>query len=118
LKLAQFGGVFFALATQTAFLDLEVAKLLFVGEKGFEIDEAGANCGIFVGKLFGKFVAAASVDGHFESGDALQAPIGIGKRLDESGFAQTDGAEFGLIVLNVTLILSGIVCGEQHGATS
>ncbi|MFL6351106.1 MAG: hypothetical protein ACJ74Z_04540 [Bryobacteraceae bacterium] len=41
LKLAEFGGIFLALTPQPAFLDLEIAQLLFVMQEGVHLDQAG-----------------------------------------------------------------------------
>jgi hypothetical protein len=38
LKLPKLGGIFLALTPQPAFLDLEIAQLLFVVQKGVHLD--------------------------------------------------------------------------------
>ncbi len=69
-----------------------------------------------LGVGFGEFVAATGIDGGFETGDALQAPLRVGHGLDEFGFAQADRFVFLLVGGEVGAIGIGIVAGQQDGA--
>lgn len=62
------------------------------------------------------FGAAMRVNGHFETRDALQAPLGVGKGLNELLLAESDRLVFVLISGEVIPIDSGIVRVEEHGA--
>ena len=73
------------------------------------MDHEGAGGGIFVFELIGELAAAERVEGHFETWDALQTPIGIGERLDELAFAWTLGAKFLGIAVAMALVEDGIV---------
>ncbi|MFL6351107.1 MAG: hypothetical protein ACJ74Z_04545 [Bryobacteraceae bacterium] len=57
-----------------------------------------------------------SKDSHFESGNASDAPGGVGERAHELGFARTDGLEFGEEVADVLLVAGGVFGGQQDGA--
>ncbi len=110
LERFEFGEIFFAMAAQAGFLELQVAQLLFVLEEGLEVGEAG----VFGGCIF---CAAAGVDGGFERGDAEETPIGVGDRLHEDRFASGDGFEFFGEAFEVMAVEGGIVRGEEHGAS-
>jgi hypothetical protein len=70
LQAAEFGGFLFAAADQARFLKLQIAELLFVREVSVKLDEAAADIRVvLVLELIGKFDAASSIDGHFETGD-------------------------------------------------
>ncbi len=102
LELAEFGEIFFAVAAEAGFLDLEIAQLFFVLEEGIELGDA----------LF----AAALKESQFERRDAKEPPVGVGERLDEDGFAFGDGLELVFVLFDVVLVAGGIVGREQDGA--
>jgi hypothetical protein len=116
LKLPQFGGIFLALTPQPAFLDLEIAQLLFVVEEGVHLDQAGLERGLTVCELIGELDTAVAKDGHLENGNASQTPGGIGKRAHELGFAWTDGLEFSEEIADVLLVVGGVFSGEKNGS--
>ncbi len=115
MELAEFGHFLIEAAVEAGFLELEIAQLLFVFEVDVQFDEAGAEGKIVFGVGFGELVAAAGVDGHFEAGDALQTPLGIGQGLDEFGFTQAGGAVFGFIGGEMRAIGIGVVAGKEDG---
>ncbi len=116
MQLAEFGGFFFVAAGETGLLELQVAELLFVFEMRIEIDQGAAEGGFGFRVSFGEFVSAAGVDGGFETGDALQAPLRIGHGLDEFGFTQADGLVFPLVGGNEFAVGIRVVGGEKDGA--
>ncbi len=116
LELAQLGGVLCHTAGQPRFLKLQVAKLLFVGEEGFELDQAGTESLVVILELVGKLHVASCIDGHFEPGDPAETPGGIGNGLDQIALARPDGREFLFISGDVALVVGGIIGVEQDGA--
>src|SRR5690349_4738868 len=78
LRLAEFGQVLFALAIETRFLQLQIAKLLFVKEKRFELDETRPEREFLVAEFFGELDPAFGIDGELEGRDAVETPIDIG----------------------------------------
>src|SRR6185437_1955703 len=86
--------------------------------KGFEIKASGAGSRVEFFELLGKFVAAASIDCHFETGDALQPPLDIGKRLDQFALAQADRLEFVLISGEEVPVGFGVIGWQQDSAAS
>ena len=84
--------------------------------EGFEIDAGGAAGRVEFFELLGKFVAATSVDRHFETGDALQTPLDVGERLDQFALAQADRLEFVLVSSEMLAVGFGVVGRQQNGA--
>src|SRR6185312_12572071 len=66
-------------------------------------------------KHIGELNAALRVDGHFEGGNAAQAPGDIGERLDEFGFFETNGLQFLFVGGDVALVFGSVVGGKQNG---
>ncbi len=60
--------------------------------------------------------AAAGVDRHFQSGDALKAPGGIGDGLDQIAFTLSDRPKIFLVFGDMLLVSSDIVGGKQDRA--
>ncbi len=81
-----------------------------------EVDELDALGMWQVRVHFGGFVAAAGVDGAFESGDASETPLGVGEGLDELGFAGRGGLVFGGVGGQMLAVGVGVVGGEKDGA--
>jgi hypothetical protein len=115
LEIAQLGGFFFAAAGETGFLEVQIVELLFVGEIGVEIDEAGAERSLLIVKLVSEVETAFGVDGALERGDAAQTPGDIGKRLHDGQLLWADGPEFVLKVEKMALIFFGVIGGEKNG---
>ena len=61
-------------------------------------------------------MAAAGVDGAFESGDAGETPLGVGEGLDELGFTGRGGLVFGGVGGQMLAVGVGVVGGEKDGA--
>ena len=116
LEAAEFGEVEGVAAIEARLLQLEVAELLFVAEMDFEVDEGDALGWREVRVHFGGFVAAAGVDRRFERGDAGETPLGVGKGLNEFGFAGRGGSVFFGIGGEVLAVGVGVVGGEEDGA--
>ena len=90
--------------------------LLLIGEEGFEFDHAGARGGFELFEAVGELDAALGVDGHFESGDVLEAPSGVSDGLGQIAFALGERFEFFCVGQDVLFVGSGVVGGEQDGA--
>ena len=116
LELAQFGLIFLALAAEAAMLKMQIADLLFEDNEGMSFDQEFSHAGCFAGKHLGKLDVAESEDAVLESRDAIDAPVGIGQRLDERLFAFATGLPFFEVLSNVMAVGFGVVAGEQHGA--
>ncbi len=112
----QFGQVFLALAAEAAFLNAEVVELALIGDENMRVDQSGANGSILVFELAGELEAAKGVDAHLERGNAKETPLRISERLDEIFFVVTDGLMVFEISLDVPLISSGIIGGQQDSA--
>ena len=82
LDFLQPGFILFPLPAEACLLKIEIAQVLFVGEEDFGLDQVDADRFVLIGEHIGEFQPAQSVDTHFETGDALEAPFGIGQRLD------------------------------------
>jgi hypothetical protein len=54
--------------------------------------------------------------GHFELGDAVEAPAAIDEGLDEGEFQETNGLEFGEEAVEKSLVFGGVVGGKEDGA--
>jgi len=116
LQAAERGGFLFAAAHQAGFLKLQIAQLFFVDEMSVQFDQAAANGGVLlILKHIGELDAALGIDGHFEGGNAAQAPGDIGERLDEFGFFERDGLEFLFVGGDVALVFGSIVGRKQNG---
>ncbi len=79
LQAAELGHFLFIAALETGFLELQALELLFVLEKGAELDQACAG-GRMLAAIVLVFSPALGVNCHFETGDALQTPLGVGER--------------------------------------
>jgi hypothetical protein len=84
--------------------------------EGFQISASSADCRVLFFKFRGEFFASAGIDGHFETGNALQTPLDIGKRLDQFAFAQADRLKFRFISGDVLAVGFGVVGRQQYGA--
>ncbi len=115
LQAAEFGHFLFVAALETRFLELQVLELLFVFEESAELDQVGAG-GPVQGAVLLIFGAALGIDRHFETGDALQTPLGVGEGLDELLLAESGGLVLPGVGCEVLPIDIGIVVVEQHGA--
>jgi hypothetical protein len=113
LELAKFRRVFFTLAAQTHFLNLQVPELLFVGKVRVELDQAGSHRGLFGLELCRKLNAALRVHCHFERGDAIETPSGVSERLQQTLFTKADRLE---LCEEVGFVGAAIVTGEQDSA--
>ena len=116
LELAELFGFSFAAAAEAVFLELEIAEAAFFGDIDFEFDEAAADGGRVIGELFGEAEFARGEEGHFEAGDAVETPGGIGERLDEGGFLGSDRGEALEERFEVLLVEGEVVGGEEDGA--
>jgi hypothetical protein len=116
LKLPKLGGIFLALTPQPAFLDLEIAQLLFVVQEGVHLDQTGLERGLTICELVSELDAAVGKDGHFESGNASDTPGSVGERSHELGFTRTDGLEFGEEFGDVLFVAGGVFSREKNGA--
>jgi len=78
LEVAECGGIFFALAAETGFLNGKIIELALVSEEDFGFYQVLADFSVLVWELGGEFEAADGIDAQFESGNAEQAPFGVG----------------------------------------
>ena len=117
LQFFELGAVVLALATETGFLERDVAEIFSVGEEDLPFDQRGADgqVGLF-GKFFGEFAAADGVDRRFESRDAEEAPLGFGDGVDERFFGVVRRLELREETGDVVVEGLTIVGGEEDGA--
>ncbi len=78
LEFFQFLDEFLAQAMETHFLNLQVAELAFVSEVGVHAQHGEARTGIEVRHFGYELVAALYVERFFDTGDAVDAPSGVG----------------------------------------
>jgi hypothetical protein len=117
LQLVQFQDYVLVLAAEASFLELQIAKLAFINNGGFGVDQRGGGIRIKFGELFGKLDAAACEYGHFQGGDTVQTPAGIGETLDDFILAFVLRVMVAKETFDVLLICGGIVGRQQDGAT-
>jgi hypothetical protein len=116
LQAAERGGFFLAAADEPGLLKLQVTELLFVNEMSVQLDEAAADAGmLLVFEQAGELDATFGVDGHFERGNAAQAPGDIGEGLDQLALFEAGGLQFVFVGGDVALVFGGVVTGEQDG---
>ncbi len=111
MEAAEFGGVFFKLIAEAAFLQGEVAQVLLKGAEDLSFEHAGAEFGVaFVSTVGGEFGAANGVETGFEGGDAEEAPFCIGDGLDEVLFVVVGRGEFPVDEGDEGLVGGDVVC--------
>ena len=91
-----------------AFLEREIAELLFVFQVRLELDPVRIDVD--------KFAATFGVEGGFELRDAQQTPPGAAKGLDECAFVRRWGPNFK--VVRQVFVAVAVIAGEQDGASS
>ncbi len=80
------------------------------------LDERGAYGLVLVGEHAGEFEAAEGVDAGFERGDAQQAPLGIGERLDERALGISGRLPLSFAAGGVSGVVSGVLGWQEDGA--
>ena len=117
MEAADFGGVLFELIAETALLQGEIAEIFLIGAEDVSFEHGGAELGVgFMGAVGGEFVTAERVETGFESGDAEEAPFGIGDSLREVLFDVVGGVEFLVDEGDEGLIGGDVVSGQDDGA--
>src|SRR5881227_3905260 len=79
--------LFLATASETCFVELQIAELLLVREKGLELDHGAAERGVAIIERFGELHMAFCIDRHLETGNASETPGRVGDGLDQIGFS-------------------------------
>ncbi len=103
------------LAMEARFLDAQVVELLVIGEVGVGLDEAGAEFFGLVIEPMGELDAREGIDAVLETGDAGEAPFGVGEGLDQRGFLFANRVEGLDAVQKFGLVEFGVVAGQQDG---
>ena len=117
LQLVQFQEDVLVLAAEASFLELQIAKLAFINNGGFGVDQRGGGVRIKFRELFGKLDAAACEDGHFQSRNTIQTPAGIGETLHDFILALVLGLMVAKEAFDVLLVGGGIIGRQQDSAT-
>ena len=116
LESAKFGRVFFTLAAETGFLNIQISDLFLVGEERMQLGEARAEGRIAISEELGELFAASGEERHFESGNPLKTPGAVGDGLDESRFARSNGLKLFQEIGDVLLVAIGVVGREKDSA--
>ena len=109
LNFAQLCGFFFAAAGQAPFLELQIAELLLVSDEGLKLDHVRAERGFMLFESLSKLEVTLSENGHLQSGNAVEAPSGIGDRENQIGLDLTDGLKLLHVGVDVALVFGGVV---------
>jgi len=116
LKAQQLGHFFFAASGEAPFLNLQIAKFLFVLAADFHFGEDGGDGIVVFGVAGDPLVADEDEEGHFGAGDAVETPAAIDDRLHEGAFFDADGLQEFLVFDKQSLVRSGFFGREKDGA--
>ena len=116
-KKGEFGNELGELTAKAAFLESEIAEVFFVStvNEGFEHGCADLLVG-FVSAFASEFMTAESVIAGFESGNAEQAPFGIGYRLAKVFFVGVERLILAAEDFDEVFVSPHIVRWQEDGA--
>ena len=100
--------IFFAVAAETVFLEIEVLEIALVFEVDLDFEEMGRDG-------FGEFTTTDGEDAGFESGNAAEAPLGVDERLDERLFFEGDGLVVSDEDLAEFFVFGDVVSRQKNG---